>query len=158
MTRTVYAERTITISRYFKAPRALVFQAWTELKHIQEWFGPENFTNPSVTGEVKVGGTVFITMHGPKGTDFDRDFPCTLLFREIVPGEKLVFENDAPAPDGSVMIEGRTTVTFRDEDGGTRMVMETTGRALHEMAKGHLQGMEQGWAGSLEKLRKLLEK
>jgi uncharacterized protein YndB with AHSA1/START domain len=155
---TIYAERSITISRHFKAPRELVFKAWTDLKHIQEWFGPEGFTNPVVTGEVKPGGTVHVTMHGPKGTDFDRDFPCTLVFREIVPGKRLVFENDAIAPDGSTLIEGRTTVSFSDEDGGTRMVMETRGRALKEEAKGHLQGMEQGWSGSFEKLRRLLEK
>ena len=91
MSRTVYAERTITISRHFKAPRALVFKAWTDIKHIQKWFGPEGFTNPVVKGEAKVGGTVHITMHGPKGTPFDQDFPCTLLFREIVQNEKLVF-------------------------------------------------------------------
>ena len=91
MSRTVYAERTITISRHFKAPRALVFKAWTDIKHIQKWFGPEGFTNPVVKGEAKVGGTVHITMHGPKGTPFDQDSPCTLLFREIVQNEKLVF-------------------------------------------------------------------
>ena len=158
MTQTIFAERTITLTRHFKAPRALVWQVWTEAKHIKEWFGPENFTNPVVTGETKVGSKIHITMHGPAGTDFDKDFPCTLLFREVVPGEKLVFENDAIAPDGSTISEGRTTVTFRDKDGGTEMVLETTGKALVEYGAGYLQGMEQGWSGSFEKMRRLLEK
>jgi uncharacterized protein YndB with AHSA1/START domain len=158
MTRTVYAERTITLTRHFKAPRALVWQVWTDPAHIKEWFGPENFTNPVVTGETKVGSKIAITMHGPAGTDFDKDFPCTLLFREVVLGEKLVFENDAIGPDGGTIIEGRTTVTFRDKDGGTEMVLETTGKAVVEYATGFLQGMEQGWSGSFEKMRRLLEK
>ena len=158
MSQKVYAERSITLTRHFKAPRALVWSAWTEAKHIKEWFGPESFTNPVVHGEVKVGGIMHITMHGPAGTDFDKDFPCTLLYREIVPGKKLVFENDSVAPDGSMIIEGRTTVTFSDEDGGTRMVMETTGKAMVEFAINYLAGMEQGWSGSFEKMKRLLEK
>ena len=158
MTKTIYAERTITLTRYFKAPRALVWQAWTDPKHIQEWFGPENFTNPVVQGEVKAGGIIHITMHGPAGTDFDKDFPCTLLFRDVVPGKKLVFENDAIGPGGATILEGRTTVTFADKDGGTEMVLESSGRAVVDYATGYLQGMEQGWSGSFEKMRRLLEK
>ena len=98
-----------------------------------------------------------ITMHGPAGTDFDRDFPCTLLYREIVPGKKLVFENDAVTADGTKELEGRTTVTFADKDGGTEVVLETSGKAVVAHAAGYLQGMEQGWSGSLEKMRRLLE-
>ncbi len=154
----VYAERTITLTRQFAAPRELVWQAWTEPRHIQEWFGPEMFTNPSVTGEAKVGSVMRITMHGPAGSDFDRDFPCTLLYREVVPGQKLVFENDAIGDDGATIIKGLTSVTFADKDGGTEIVMQTTGKAVVEYATGFLQGMEQGWTGSFDKMRRLLEK
>ena len=34
----------------------------------------------------------------------------------------------------------------------------TTGTALVEYGAGYLQGMEQGWSGSFEKMRRLLEK
>jgi uncharacterized protein YndB with AHSA1/START domain len=154
----IFAERSITITRHFKAPRELVWQVWTDPKHIKEWFGPESFTNPVVEGEVKVGSIMHITMRGPTGTDFDRDFPCTLLFREVVPGEKLVFENEPVGPGGTRIMESLTSVTFTDEDGGTRMVMESTAKALVEYAVAYLDGMEQGWSGSFEKMRRLLEK
>jgi uncharacterized protein YndB with AHSA1/START domain len=158
MTKKIFAERSITITRHFKAPRDLVWQVWTDPKHIKEWFGPEHFTNPLVEGETKVGSIMHITMHGPAGTDFDRDLPCTLLFREVVPGSKLVFENEPVAPDGSRIMEALTTVTFTDENGGTRMVMESTAKALVEYTVGYLNGMEQGWSGSFEKMKRLLEK
>jgi uncharacterized protein YndB with AHSA1/START domain len=158
MTSTIYAERSITLIRHFKAPRDLVWQVWTDPKHVKEWFGPENFTNPVVKGEAKVGSIMHITMHGPAGTDFDKDFPCTLLFREVVRGKKLVFENDAIGPEGSTILKGLTTVTFADKDGGTEMVLESTAKAVVEYAVGYLQGMEQGWSGSFEKMRRLLEK
>src|SRR5262249_33823009 len=34
------------ITRVFDAPRELVWQAWTEPKHMAAWFGPETFTIP----------------------------------------------------------------------------------------------------------------
>jgi uncharacterized protein YndB with AHSA1/START domain len=34
----------ITITRIFDAPRELIFQAWTEAKHLEQWWGPKGFT------------------------------------------------------------------------------------------------------------------
>ena len=39
-------ERTLVITRVFDAPRALVFRAWTDPKHVARWWGPRGFTNP----------------------------------------------------------------------------------------------------------------
>jgi len=33
------AEREITITRVFDAPRALVFQAWTDAAQLAQWWG-----------------------------------------------------------------------------------------------------------------------
>ena len=62
----IYAERSVTITRVLKAPRDLVWRAWTDPNMLKEWWGPEHFTNPVVEGDVKVGGMMHITMHGPK--------------------------------------------------------------------------------------------
>jgi uncharacterized protein YndB with AHSA1/START domain len=158
MTQKIYAERTVTITRVLKAPRDLVWRAWTDPEHLKQWWGPEMFTAPRVEGEVKVGSVMHITMRGPEDSNFDRDFPMTKRYREIMPGKKLVFENDAIAPDGSKLLEGLTTVTFADKDGGTEMVMTTSAKALAEIAVGMLGGMEQGWSGSFDKLARYLEK
>ena len=90
----IYAERTVTLTRILKAPRDLVWQAWTDPAMLKQWWGPEQFTNPVVEGDVKVGGVMHITMHGPKDSPFDMDFPMVKRYREIVPGKKLVFENE----------------------------------------------------------------
>ena len=73
---------------------------------------------------------------------------------ELLPISPLPILNGIPEVDTAVGRGKFKTIGII----GTRMVMETTGRALHEIAKGHLQGMEQGWAGSFDKLRRLLEK
>ena len=90
----IYGEGSVTLARVLKAPRDLVWRAWTDPAMLKEWWGPENFTNPVVEGEIKQGGVLHITMHGPKGTPFDIDMPMVKRYREIVPGRKLVFENE----------------------------------------------------------------
>ena len=38
------ADREIVISRVISAPRELVFEAFTEVRHLSQWWGPEGFT------------------------------------------------------------------------------------------------------------------
>jgi uncharacterized protein YndB with AHSA1/START domain len=38
--------RQVLIPRVFKAPRDLVFRAWTDPDHVAQWFGPEHFYTP----------------------------------------------------------------------------------------------------------------
>lgn len=154
----IHAERTVTLTRILKAPRDLVWRAWTDAKMLKEWWGPEQFTNPVVEGDIKVGGTLHITMHGPKDSPFDIDMPMVKRYREIVPGRKLVFENEPLGPNGERLMESLTTVTFSDHPDGTLMEMTTTARALVPMAAQMLQGMEQGWSQSFDKLARFLEK
>ena len=157
MTETIHAERSVTLTRVLKAPRALVWQAWTDPKMLKQWWGPENFTNPRVEGEVRGGGEMHITMHGPKGSPFDMDFPMVKRYREIVAGRKLVFDNEPLGPNGEKLIEGVTTVIFSDHPDGTLMEMTTVAKALAPVAVGMLQGMELGWSQSFDKLARLLD-
>ena len=156
MTATIHAERTVTLTRVLKAPRALVWQAWTDPKMLKEWWGPENFTNPVVEGDIKEGGVLNIIMRAPRGSPFDMDMPMFKRYREIVPGTKLVFENEPVGPNGERLIDALTTVTFSDHPDGTLMEMTTTAKALAPMAVGMLQGMEAGWSQSFDKLARFV--
>ena len=96
----------------------------------KQWWGPEQFTNPVVEGDVKVGGVMRITMRGPKGSPFDIDMPMIKRYREIVPGRKLVFENDPLGPNGERLIDGLTTVTFSRSSRWYADGNDTTAKAL----------------------------
>ena len=37
-------ERTVAITRVFRAPRERVFEAWTRAEHLVHWFGPAGFS------------------------------------------------------------------------------------------------------------------
>jgi uncharacterized protein YndB with AHSA1/START domain len=63
-----FAERELTITRVFDAPRALVFEVWTDPKHLAQWWGPQGFTNPVCEFDARVGGELRIHMRGPDGS------------------------------------------------------------------------------------------
>ena len=61
---------TIVVKRLVDAPRELVWTAWTEPKHIAQWWGPNGFTNTIHAMDVKPGGVWRFIMHGPDGTHY----------------------------------------------------------------------------------------
>jgi uncharacterized protein YndB with AHSA1/START domain len=146
------AEREITITRVFNAPRALVFKAWTDAGELARWWGPKGFTNPVCEIDARVGGAIRIHMRSPDGSIY----PMRGEFREIVRSERLVFTNIAVDAADKPIIEGLTTVTFIESSGKTTMTLHTRGRAVVDYAAGYLQGMEMGWTGSIDKLESLL--
>src|ERR687884_536460 len=75
------ADREIVISRVIDAPRELVFEAFTEVRHLSRWWGPEGFTTTTRAFEFRVGGEWDFVMHGPDGTD-DQEW---ISWTEIAP-------------------------------------------------------------------------
>ncbi len=149
-----FAERELTITRIFNAPREIVFKAWTDPKELAKWWGPKTFTNPVCEVDLKLGGTLRIVMRAPDGGEY----PMQGIFREIVPPSRLVFTNIALDKDGHHIIEGLTSVTFADDGGKTKLTLQTRGVAVVDYAAAYLQGMEAGWTQSLEKLEALVRR
>jgi uncharacterized protein YndB with AHSA1/START domain len=149
-----FAERELTITRIFNAPRERVFKAWTDPKELAKWWGPKTFTNPVCEVDLKPGGALRIVMRAPDGAEY----PMQGVFREIVPPSRLVFTNIALDKDGHHIIEGLTTVTFADDGGKTKLTLHTSGVAMVDYAAAYLQGMEAGWTQSLEKLEALVQR
>lgn len=146
------AERELTLTRVYDAPRALVFKAWTDPKLLALWWGPKMFTNPVCEVDARPGGKLRIVMRGPDGNDY----PMRGVFKEVVAPERLSFTNFAVDAEDQPVIEGFTTVVFAEEGKKTRLTVITRGKAVQPVAIQYLQGMEQGWSMSLDKLAELL--
>jgi len=140
--------REIAITRVFDAPRALVFKAWTDPKHLAQWWGPKDFTNPVCDVDLRPGGALRIVMRGPDGTNH----PMTGVFREIVEFERLVFTAVARDNNGHPLLEAITTVTFAEHNGKTTLTVQASAVGLVLAAGPMLDGMELGWSQSLERL------
>jgi uncharacterized protein YndB with AHSA1/START domain len=109
--------RTIVTTRLFDAPRALVFAAWSDPKHLAQWWGPNGFTTTTHAFDMRPGGVWRFVMHGPDG----RDYQNRITYDEIVKPERLVYRHGGADDVEPVLF--RVTVTFEDVGGKTRLTM-----------------------------------
>src|SRR5882672_5408261 len=149
-----FGEGTVDIVRVFDAPRALVWQAWTDPKMMAQWFGPRGFTSTVPQLDARAGGALRIVMHGPDGNDY----PMKGVFIEVTPPERLVFSNIALDHDGNHLLEGETTVTLTERDGKTTMTLRSHAVGRVPIAPQMLAGMEAGWTQSIDNLGELVGK
>jgi uncharacterized protein YndB with AHSA1/START domain len=50
------ADREIVVCRTIGAPRELVFEAFTQVRHLSRWWGPEGFTTLKLgEGDIRCG-------------------------------------------------------------------------------------------------------
>ena len=85
-------DREIIITRIIDAPRELVFEAFTEVRHLSQWWGPEGFGTTTRSFDFRVGGAWDFVMHGPDGTDYQEFITWT----EIAPPERIALLPDTP--------------------------------------------------------------
>lgn len=109
----------IEITRVYDAPVKLVWAAWTDLKHVEKWWGPRGFTLTTKSKDLRPGGKWIYTMHGPDGTDY----PNIATYHEVVKHEKLVYDHGGNEERQKLFT---VTVTFREEKGKTVMHMTMT--------------------------------
>jgi len=158
----------ITIEKVFDAPREMVWRAWIEPEMVKRWWGPKGFTAPSIKIDLRVGGKYIFCMHGPEGSEFDKDLYSAGVYKEIVPPKKLVFSDyfsDAegdkidPTVYGMKMDMPDVVVTFEEAEGGkTKLTIEYARPESEEDFQAMLQsGMEEGWNSSLDKLAQSLK-
>jgi uncharacterized protein YndB with AHSA1/START domain len=142
------AQYELISTRVIDAPRKVVFKMWTDPKHLAQWWGPHRFTNPVCELDVRPGGAIRIHMRGPDGTLY----PMTGVYQEIVDPERLVFTSAALDEDGKPLFEVLNTVTFAEQGGKTTLTLQARVVNTTAEAAPYLEGMEAGWAQSLERL------
>src|SRR2546428_3733554 len=148
---TTPSAREIAMPRVFKAPRRLVFDAWTKPELLKRWLGVRGGWSFAVCEvDLEVGGTYRFVWRGPDGTEMGMGG----VYREIAKPERLVstekFDDpwyEGEALDTLVLIEqgSRTTATVT--------MLCATPEARDAVLK---SGMDGGVAQSYEVLDKVL--
>ena len=109
------ADREIVISRVIGAPRELVFEAFTRVRHLSRWWGPAGFSTTTRSFEFRVGGEWDFVMHGPDGTDYQE----WITWREIVPPERIALVHGESRDDQNAF---ESVLTFEPDGEQTRDV------------------------------------
>lgn len=112
------AGREIVISRVIDAPSELVFEAFTDVRHLSQWWGPEGFSTTTRAFEFRVGGEWDFVMHGPDGTDYHEWISWT----EIIPAQRISMLHGESRADPNAF---ESVLTFTPDGTGTRIEMRT---------------------------------
>jgi uncharacterized protein YndB with AHSA1/START domain len=142
------------LRRFFKAPRQLVFDAWTEAEMMKQWWGPKCFTNPVCEVDARGGGAIRIHMRGPDGMVY----PMEGRFVEFYPPHRFHFTSSPLDKDGNAVFETWTSVFFDEVNGGTEVVLDVHVTKSTPQAAPYLKGMNAGWNQSLDRLEDFVEK
>ena len=133
--------RTIRFERDFAASPGQIFTAWTEPAHVTEWWDATGQPLLSCEIDLRVGGQfIYVVRDRP-------DMPFAGVYREIVPGERLVF--DALGAIGRVILQGR--------DHGTHMIVEITCTSAEQLEQFVQMGVHIGTSGTMDNLVRHLD-
>ncbi len=94
-------------------------------------------------------------MTGPDGTMY----PMKGVFKEIVAPERLIFISSAfEDEEGNPQLEVLNTATFTDDHGRTKLTLHARVIKSSPEVQASLDGMEEGWSQSLDRLAELVTK
>lgn len=109
----------LTLTRVFEVPVKLVWEAWTDLKKVEKWWGPRGFSITTKSKDLTVGGKWIYTMHGPDGIDY----PNVTTYFVVEPFKHLEYDHGANENQKALF---RVKVLFSENEGKTTMKMTMT--------------------------------
>ena len=147
---TLPSDREVKVARSFKAPKALVYRAYTEPALVRRWMlGPPGWSMPVCEMDVRVGGRYRWRW---RSDEDGSEFGFAGVFREIEPAAKIVHTEafdpgsvggEYPGNDAIVI------VTFVEADGITTVttLIDFGSKEARDgaVATGMTDGMEQSY-------------
>ncbi|MDW5314295.1 SRPBCC family protein [Rhizobium sp. PL01] len=155
MTSSINPELDLTISRVIKAPRSLIWNAWTDPSSFEQWWIPAPAKCKVMAMDLRPGGA-FVTQMSENGGDFTPHLSGCFL--AIDDGERIVFTNALsggwrPAEQPFMT----AIVTLQDHPQGTDyrahvMHKSNADRNMHDEL-----GFYDGWGTVIGQLARLVE-
>ncbi|HXA47431.1 MAG TPA: SRPBCC domain-containing protein, partial [Burkholderiaceae bacterium] len=151
------------INRSFDAPLELLFQMWSDPKHLSAWLAPTGFQMQFIRSDIRPGGSTFYFMTGEGGAKMygRAEYLAIEKPHRLVYAQQFCDENEtvtrhpmSPTWPETMLTtiqlteeaKDKTRVTITWEPHGANTVEEIE---TFVKARG---GMTQGWTGSLDKL------
>lgn len=156
MTRSPNPELDLTISRVIKAPRAAVWNAWTDRASFEQWWIPAPARCKVVEMDLRPGGA-FVTQISENGAPFAPHLDACFL--DIEDRERLVFTNALTGgwrPAANPFMTA--VITLADHPSGTDYFAHVMHRSPADRAMHEQLGFHDGWGTVIEQLAALVER
>jgi uncharacterized protein YndB with AHSA1/START domain len=138
----------LDMRRTFRAPRELVFRAFTQAEMLRHWICPAGYGIGAAHADPRVGGRFHVEMRSPEGTVYRADG----FYIEMRPPELLVLTWTWAAGHTMPDVETVIRIEFSAQGEETLMVMTHSGLVSEAERAAH----EEGWNGAFDKLAVLL--
>lgn len=150
---TLPSDREVTMTRSFKAPREIVFKAWTTPEHVRRWWGFRDSNMIVCEIDLRIGGAWRYVTREASG----EEVPFRGVYKEISRPDRLVSTevyDVAPFNEGDAAIN---TLTLVEQSGITTLTV-TTRYPSKEIRDIVLEmGMETGASVTMDRLAELVE-
>jgi uncharacterized protein YndB with AHSA1/START domain len=155
MKRAVNPDLDLTISRVIKAPRSVIWSAWTDPASFEQWWVPAPARCKVLEMDLHPGGS-FETQISEDGGEFTPHLSGCFL--EIVDGERIVFTNALlggwrPAEHPFMT----AIITLHDHPQGTEYVAHVMHKSQADRTMHETMGFADGWGTVIEQLANLAE-
>jgi len=140
----------LVISRLVRAPRPLLWRAWTEPELLKQWWCPKPWTTEVRAFDLRPGGNFHTFMQGPDGGTSDNP-GC---FLEIVPYARIAFTSALlggwrPATPWLCF---SAVITLDDEEAATRYVARVMHPDVATRDRHAELGFFDGWNTCIDQL------
>lgn len=120
-------DRELVFTRAFAAPPELVWEAYTNCKHLVHWWGPDGWDLTHCQLDLRVGGTWHYCMAGEYEGEHMESWGLG-TYKELGAPNRLVYTDAFSDKDANVvpeMPESLNTITFEATETGTLMRIST---------------------------------
>jgi uncharacterized protein YndB with AHSA1/START domain len=134
----------LAVERRLKAPPEKVYEAWTVPEKMIGWWGAADAASRTAEADVRVGGRFHVGFRGDEGDQHD----VSGIYREVVPGRKLVF---SWAWRTTPERESQVTIDLEPDGDGTILTLAHE-QFFDEKAR---DDHRQGWSRALDNLERV---
>ncbi|WP_369752147.1 SRPBCC domain-containing protein [Flavobacterium sp. WC2409] len=149
-------EKSILVSRVFKAPRDKVWRAYTESEYLEKWWGPQPWKAETKSISFTVGGYWLYAMVGPK----NEKHWSRMDYTAIKPYESLEIKDGFCDEEGNLNTSlpvSTGSIIFNPSDSGTLVEFKMFYNTEKEVETMIEMGFEQGITTCLEQLERLFQ-
>jgi uncharacterized protein YndB with AHSA1/START domain len=149
--------RELTVERIVAMSPKLVWEGWTEPRHVAQWWGPRFWTATIYEMDVKPGG---IWRYSLKSDDDNGEEAfCRAVYQEVSEPSRLVYIDSFADKDWNIVknSEMHTTVLFEETGKGTKLCIVTRFASIHDLEDAEAMGMIEGFTDAFDRFEEYVE-
>lgn len=149
-------DRKLILTRDFEAPSSLLFEIWSDCKHLKHWWGPKEWPMDECEMEFREGGKWSYCLRGPNEGDESWGLA---IYREINKPNTIIYKDHFTDAEGNVvpgMPNMVINVEFEALDDKTTQRITVNFDTNEERDKIVEMGMAEGMDSSLDRLEDYL--